>query len=350
MWAHESTKKTVVLSTTRRNGQLPPCRSRLARGSIDCNPTKVGFWMVKALAEKSCDLDHTTGCSVCLDAGQGERRFGTRHCTCGWQLSPGRGRWLVAKRAIIRIDEERCDGCALCVTACAEGAIAMVDGKARLVSETYCDGLGACLGECPQGAITLVEEEAAPFDEQAVAAHLAAQGRPQEQAAPPAVPAIAGLHVPAHGGCPGSRAMSFEGRPGEHATSTGERPSMLRQWPVQLHLVSPVAPYLAGADLLLAADCVAFSVGDFHKDWLAGKALAIACPKLDANQEVYLDKLVTMIDRSQLNTITVMIMEVPCCRGLLQLARTAASRAQRKVPVKAVLVGLQGGVLNQQWL
>ncbi|MGV8042554.1 MAG: ATP-binding protein [Thermoanaerobaculaceae bacterium] len=256
----------------------------------------------------------------------------------------------MATRKIIRIDEEKCDGCGLCATACAEGAIAIVDGKARLVSETYCDGLGACLGECPQGAISMVEAEAAPFDEVAVAAHLAAQGRAHAPvAAAPVSPAPA-LHAPTHGGCPGSRAMSFAPPPQEGAAAIGTRPSTLRQWPVQLHLLSPQAPYLAGADLLLAADCVAFSVGDFHKDWLAGKALAIACPKLDSNQEVYLDKLTAMIDRAQLNTITVMIMEVPCCRGLLQLARTAASRAQRKVPVKAVLAGLQGQVLDQQWV
>ena len=252
----------------------------------------------------------------------------------------------MATRKIIRIDEARCDGCGLCVTSCAEGAIAVIDGRARLVSETYCDGLGACLGECPQGAISMVEAEAAPFDETAVAAHLAAQGRSHAPAAPVSTRTEAMPHAPAHGGCPGSRAMSFAPPPKEAASDAGTRPSALRLLPVQLHLLSPQAPSLAGADLLLAADCVAFSVGDFHKDWLAGKALAIACPKLDSNQEVYLEKLTAMIDRSQLNTITVMVMEVPCCRGLLQLARTAASRAQRKVPVRAVLVGLQGQVLD----
>lgn len=256
----------------------------------------------------------------------------------------------MATRKIIRIDEAKCDGCGLCVTSCAEGAIAVVDGKARLVSETYCDGLGACLGECPQGAISMVETEAAPFDETAVGVHLAAQGRSHAPAVPMSARPEPSPHAPAHGGCPGSRTMSFAAHPQEGAAGAGTRPSALRQWPVQLHLLSPQAPFLEGADLLLAADCVAFSVGDFHKDWLAGKALAIACPKLDSNQEVYLDKLTAMIDRSQLNTITVMIMEVPCCRGLLQLARTAASRAQRKVPVKAVLVGLQGQVLDQQWV
>ncbi|HPC82852.1 MAG TPA: 4Fe-4S binding protein [Thermoanaerobaculaceae bacterium] len=256
----------------------------------------------------------------------------------------------MATRKIIRIDEAKCDGCGLCVTSCAEGAIAVVDGKARLVSETYCDGLGACLGECPQGAISLVETEAAPFDEAAVAAHLSARG-PSPAAHPPrpAAPEPAPV-APAHGGCPGSRAMSFAPPPQEAASGPGARPSALRQWPVQLHLLNPQAPYLAGANLLLAADCVAFAVGDFHENWLAGKALAIACPKLDGSQEVYLDKLVAMIDQARVDTITVMIMEVPCCRGLLQLARTAVARARRKVPVKAVVVGLQGQVLDQQWV
>lgn len=251
----------------------------------------------------------------------------------------------MATRKIIRIDETRCDGCGLCVTACAEGAIAVVDGKARLVSETYCDGLGACLGECPQGAISMVEAEAAPFDERAVAAHLAARGGPHSGVAP-APP----RQAPAHGGCPGAQALSFAPPPQEKAAATGTRPSALRQWPVQLHLLNPQAPYLAGANLLLAADCVAFAVGDFHRDWLAGKALAIACPKLDSEQDAYLEKLVAMIDGAGLDTITVMIMEVPCCRGLLQLARTAVARAGRKVPVKAVLVGRQGDILDQQWV
>lgn len=258
----------------------------------------------------------------------------------------------MAVRNIIRIDEGKCDGCGLCATACAEGAIAIVGGKARLVSETYCDGLGACLGECPQGAITMVQAEAAAFDEAAVATHLGAQRKAHTASDPEPTPRVP-LVIPeaaSHAGCPGSRAMSFAAAGEQPASETGSRPSHLGQWPVQLHLLSPAAPYLAGADLLLAADCVAFSVGDFHKDWLSGKKLAIACPKLDSNQEVYLDKLVAMIDSARVNTITVMIMEVPCCRGLLQLARTAVARAQRKVPVKSVVIGLHGQVLDQQWV
>jgi Pyruvate/2-oxoacid:ferredoxin oxidoreductase delta subunit len=260
-------------------------------------------------------------------------------------------------RQVIRIDEDRCDGCGQCATACAEGAIAMVDGKARLVSETYCDGLGACLGECPQGAITLEEVDAAAFDEAAVQRHLASTGRGPAASAPqvPAVDPVAEGHG---GGCPGSRAMSFgpaaaapsAGAAAAASAGGGTQPSQLRQWPVQLHLLSPMAPYLRGADLLLAADCTAFALGSFHADHLAGKALAIACPKLDSNQEVYLAKLTAMVEQAKVNTVTVLIMEVPCCSGLLQLARRAVSQSSRKVPIKAIVVGIQGEILQEQWV
>jgi ferredoxin len=257
----------------------------------------------------------------------------------------------MAPRQIIRIDQAKCDGCGQCVTACAEGAIALVDGKAKLVSETYCDGLGACLGECPQGAITMESADAAPFDEAAVQRHLASLGRASEPgpAAPSDGPAPAAAHAAHGGGCPGSRTMSFDTAVGNAMADAVTRPSALRQWPVQLHLLNPMAPYLQGADLLLAADCTAFALGDFHKDWLAGKALAIACPKLDSEQEIYASKLTAMIDQARVNTITVLIMEVPCCGGLFHLVRNAAAQAQRKVPVKVVVVGVQGQILQEQW-
>ncbi len=253
-------------------------------------------------------------------------------------------------RQVIRIDEARCDGCGQCVTACAEGAIAVVDGKARLVSEVYCDGLGACLGECPQGAITLETVEAPAFDEEAVRRHLGSRGA----AAGPGRPHAPELVTPAvqpSPGCPGSRSMSFAPQAaGAAADEPVEQPSALRQWPVQLHLLSPLAPSLRGADLLLAADCTAYALGGFHSRFLAGKALAIACPKLDSNQDVYLAKLTAMIDQAQLNTVTVLIMEVPCCGGLVHLARRAAEQASRKMPVKVVVVGIQGQILQEQWL
>ena len=238
-------------------------------------------------------------------------------------------------RDIVRIDEAKCDGCGSCVNACAEGAITLVDGKARLVSEEYCDGLGACLGHCPQGAITVERGEAAPFDEAAVARHLGGAARP----AP-------GPNDPSHAfaACPGSRVVSFAAAasdPGDRAVAS---PSALRQWPVQLHLVPPTAPYFRGADVLLAADCVAYAAVDFHRTWLSGRALAIACPKLDSHQEIYLEKLVSLIDDAAIASLTVMVMEVPCCGGLVRLAQEALARAARGVPLRVAVVGIGGEV------
>ena len=235
-------------------------------------------------------------------------------------------------REIVRIDEGRCDGCGLCIPACAEGAITIVDGKARLVSETFCDGLGACLGNCPQGAITLERVEAVPFDQVAAARHL---GKLAGAEALPTVPVA----------CSGSRELSLEGPSPAPARSEGPRHSALRQWPVQLHLVSPTAAYFHGADVLLAADCVAYTVGDFHRDHLAGRSLAIACPKLDVHQDAYLEKLVALIDDAAVTSLTVMVMEVPCCGGLLRLAQSAAARAAKKVSIRCLVVGVRGDIL-----
>ncbi|MBZ5587339.1 MAG: 4Fe-4S ferredoxin [Acidobacteriia bacterium] len=240
-------------------------------------------------------------------------------------------------RDIVRIDEVKCDGCGQCVIACAEGAIALVDGKARLVSESHCDGLGVCLGHCPQGAITIERAEAAPFDEAAVAHRFGHAGEPLRPAAPTAQAAFTA--------CPGSRVMSFAAPRPRDDRLEGTRQSGLRQWPVQLHLVPPTAPYFRGADVLLAADCVAYAVGDFHRDHLAGRALAIACPKLDSHQDVYLEKLVAMIDEGEVASLTVMVMEVPCCGGLVQLARAACARASRHVPLRVSVVGIRGDIL-----
>ena len=230
-------------------------------------------------------------------------------------------------REIIRIDGERCDGCGLCVPACAEGAIAVVDGKARLVSESLCDGLGACLGHCPQGAIT-IERVDVERDELAVARR------------PGRTPAAGSTFA----ACPGSREASFDAP----APRDGDRssPSTLRQWPVQLHLVSPAALHFAGADVLLAADCVAYAVGDFHRDHLAGRSLAIACPKLDAHQEIYLEKLIALIDDAGIASLTVMVMEVPCCAGLVRLAQAAVARAARRASIRCLVVGVRGDILT----
>ncbi len=265
-------------------------------------------------------------------------------------------------RNIIEIDEERCDGCGMCVPACHEGALQLIDGKARLVSEILCDGLGACLGECPTGALTVHERDAPEFNE----AEVARRARPRASGPAPsaAVPLVATLPATriairvlneSHGGgCPGSRVQSFE-RPGPSAADVGPtgpaaRPSRLRQWPIQLHLVPPTAPYFQGASVLLAADCVAYAVAEFHERFLDGRALAIACPKLDQHMEAYLDKLTSMIDDSLIDTLTVAVMEVPCCSGLVRIAQQAAAAAARKVPIKVIQFGVRGEVQTERWM
>ena len=238
----------------------------------------------------------------------------------------------MAVRDIVLIDEALCDGCGQCVSACAEGAIRLIDGKARLVKDEYCDGLGACLGECPQGAITIVKRDASDFDEVAVQAHLG-------HAAQPAL-----AHAPA-GGCPGALMRQFAAKPAV-ATPAAGAPSALRQWPIQLHLVSPTAPYFQGAELLLAADCAAFSCGDFHARFMAGRAIAIACPKLD-DPDGYVHKLAAMITESGITGITVVMMQVPCCRGLQRLVEQAIAVAGVAVPVRHVILSLEGEILQQ---
>lgn len=304
------------------------------------------------------------------------------------------------KRDILKIDEELCNGCGQCVPNCHEGALQVIDGKVRLVSELMCDGLGACIGHCPEGAITIEKREAEPYNEIRVMEQMKDKGKntviahlkhlkdhgesgflhegvsylkihrealnfnldevmtevhnhgkmavPQSQSQPQPQPQPQ-MHL--GGGCPGSRTMVIE-KPANHETSAPDvkQPSELRQWPVQMHLLNPNAPYFRGADLLFAADCVAFSMGGFHSGYLKGKSLAIACPKLDSGTDTYVDKLSAMIDIAKINTITVMMMEVPCCGGLLQMVRTALAAASRKVPVKKLIIGLNGDVLQEDWV
>ncbi|MFH1787989.1 MAG: 4Fe-4S binding protein [Candidatus Altiarchaeota archaeon] len=278
----------------------------------------------------------------------------------------------MVERDIIRIDEEKCTGCGLCVPNCPEGAIQIIDGKARLISDLFCDGLGACMGHCPEGAIDIESRDAEPYDEAKVMEniikagpntikahleHLHEHGEKDFLGQAIDVLKDKGIKVPDYKGgsggcpptgCPGAKMMDFSGDEEVSSAPAGDIPSALRQWPVQLHLVPPGAPYFQGADVVLAADCVAYALGDFHRR-LKGKALAIACPKLDSGQDVYLEKLVSMIDNAKINTLTVMTMEVPCCGGLLHIAKKAASRAKRNIPVKHVLVGIKGKILNEKW-
>lgn len=246
-------------------------------------------------------------------------------------------------RKIVTIDQDKCNGCGLCVPSCAEGAIRMINGKAVLAADNLCDGLGACLGECPQDAIKIIEREADEFDESAVAQHLGTTaGVPQQQPHGHHHGHGHGHHGQGYGGgCPGSRAMSFA--PPATTAETGSRQSMLAQWPVQLHLVPTTAPYFQDADLLIAADCVPFAYADFHKDYLAGKAVVIGCPKLDDNQ-FYLQKLTELFRNSSLKSITVMRMEVPCCCGIVMAARQALAASGKDIPFNEVTVGINGAV------
>jgi Pyruvate/2-oxoacid:ferredoxin oxidoreductase delta subunit len=301
-------------------------------------------------------------------------------------------------RKIIQIDEEKCNGCGLCIPNCHEGALQIIDDKARLISDLFCDGLGACLGHCPEGAIEIIEREAEAYNETIVMEQIVGQGRNTILAhlehlrdhkeydllkeavayikehkidlSPESVPMhhIAGTAMyptfrealndnkpEAVCGCSGSKPMDFridmeKVNSSVTGTAPSPAPSQLRQWPVQLHLLNPQASYFKNADVLLAADCAAFTMGDFHETFLKGKTLAIACPKLDSNKESYVEKLTGMIANANISSITVVMMEVPCCGGLLQMANMAVQNAGRKIPVKKAIVGVKGDILLEEWL
>jgi NAD-dependent dihydropyrimidine dehydrogenase PreA subunit len=309
-------------------------------------------------------------------------------------------------RKIIQIDEEKCNGCGLCIPNCHEGALQIIDNKARLISDLFCDGLGACLGHCPEGAIEIIEREAEPYNETIVMETIVKQGRntilahlehlrdhneheflkeavayikkheidlsPGAEIKPNIASTVifsnmkeALNHVkPEHEsscGCGSSKTIDFRIDLDKvnavsaivstsAAVPVAPAPSELRQWPVQLHLVNPNASYFQGADVVLAADCVAFAMGDFHERLLKNKSLAIACPKLDTNKEVYIEKLSTMISDSKMNTLTVPIMEVPCCGGLIQMAKMAVQQSGRNIPIKKLVVGIKGDILSEEWV
>lgn len=250
-------------------------------------------------------------------------------------------------RKIIEIDEDLCTGCGNCVVACAEAALEIVEGKAKVVNDVFCDGLGACIGECPEGALQIIEREAVEFDEEAVEKRLESL-KHEVHNETEQVRQIVAEHAQ-QCGCPSAQTRIFD-EPETEAEVSGKIPSALRQWPVQMHLINPQAPYYQGADVLLSADCVGFSYGDFHRDFLRHKSIAIACPKLDQGKEIYVEKIKTLIDDAKINTLTVAIMEVPCCSGLLALAQEGAKRATRKVPIKYVVVGIQGNILKEEWV
>lgn len=254
------------------------------------------------------------------------------------------------KRKIIKINEEKCTGCGLCVPNCHEEAIKIIDGKAKLVNDVFCDGLGACLGECPEGALSIEEREAQPFDEKLVMENVTRKKREEVQTkAGKSAPQGLGVINPAAHDCPGSAHAVFE-RKERSSKLQASLQSELTHWPIQLHLVNPAADFFRGKDVVLAADCVAFTLGDFHERFLKGKSLAIACPKLDEGQDKYIEKIRRMADEAKINTLTVIMMEVPCCRGLLQIAQAALQKAKRKVPLKSVFVSIRGDVISEEWI
>lgn len=278
----------------------------------------------------------------------------------------------MAKREIITIDEEKCNGCGNCIPGCPEGALQIIDNKARLVSDLFCDGLGACIGDCPEGAISVIEREAEPYDEIKVIKNIVKQGKNVIKAHLE--------HLKNHGetgflkqatdyleengienpletleddedklpcGCPGSsvRDMRDDKEEAEEDTGTSQK-SELKQWPVQIHLVPTNAPYFNGADLLIAADCVPFAYGDFHRNLLKGKILLIGCPKLD-DAEHYKEKITDIFKNNDIKSVTVARMEVPCCFGLVNLVNTALTESGKNIPLKEIMIKISGEAEEQ---
>lgn len=250
-------------------------------------------------------------------------------------------------RKIIHIDEEKCNGCGLCVSACHEGAIDMVDGKAKLVRENFCDGFGDCLPNCPTGAITFEEREAPAYDEAAVKKAQEGGGHPGDFRLAPAGAARRQKmeemkHMHHEGGCPGSRMMQFEQRePESTSVAAGGKPiSRLAQWPCQIKLVPTRAPFFDGAKLLIAADCTAYAYANMHEDFMRGKVTIIGCPKLDAVD--YSVKLTEIIKNNDIKSVTIVRMEVPCCGGLQRAAETALRNSGKFIPWQVVTISRDG--------
>lgn len=243
-------------------------------------------------------------------------------------------------RKIIQIDEDRCDGCGNCVISCAEGALKIVDGKAKVISDNLCDGLGACIGECPQDALKIIEREAEDFDEAAVEKHLETQKATAGEAAPT---------MPC--GCPSTQIQSFAPAAGCQGANIPKRQeasgSALTHWPVQIRLIPPTAPFLKGADLLVVADCVPVAFPNLHGDYLEGKTVMVGCPKFDDVQS-YIDKFAEIFTTAGIKSVTTMVMEVPCCSGLPMIVKKGMEKAGASVPHKQVTISTRGQVLEER--
>ncbi len=274
----------------------------------------------------------------------------------------------MTKRKIIKIDEEKCNGCGLCMPNCPEGALRVIDGKARLISDLFCDGLGACIGHCPEGAIAIEEREAERYNEKRVMANIAKQGANVIKAHlehlknhnQPVllrdavdylkengidVPLMENTHVHAGSGCPGAKIIDFKKRGSEKEKINFNAESELSHWPIQLMLVPPFAPYLKDADLLIAADCVPFAYPAFHQDLLKEKVLLVGCPKFD-NLALYKEKIGRILEINEIKSITYVHMEVPCCFGLTNIIEQAISESGKKVPYKEAVIGIKGDRLK----
>lgn len=280
----------------------------------------------------------------------------------------------MAKRKIIKIDKDKCNGCGLCIPNCPEGALQIIDGKARLISDLFCDGLGACIGHCPQGAIDIEEREASPYGEKKVMANIVKQGKNtiiahlkhlkehnefgylkeamdylKEKSVKINLEEIAyAVHSGSGGGCPGSRVVDSrkKEKPEKGEVSSRKNESQLETWPVQLKLVPAFAPFLNGADILIAADCVPFAYADFHEDLLKGRILLVGCPKLD-DVSYYKEKISQIIKNNDIKSITYAHMEVPCCFGLLPVIKEAISESGKKIHFNDVNISIKGEKIKE---
>lgn len=268
------------------------------------------------------------------------------------------------KRKIIKIIEEKCNGCGVCQSSCVEGAIQIIKGKARLINEVFCDGLGACLKECPQGAIIIEERKAKPYNEikalknviqygeEAIKAHLKhlkehGQTKYYDQAREylknkkikiKESEIEKEIHV-----CPHSKPTEIKKSETNYETKEGIK-SELSQWPIQFHLINPSASYFKDADVVIAADCAAFAYGDFHRDFIKGKKIIIGCPKLDSDLDIYKDKIKELLEESRIKSLEIVTMEVPCCFGLIEITKQAISKSKHKISFKHTIITIEGEI------